>query len=210
MPFTPITPTAIGVVTADGSTINLNMLLDAGNYYPMSLPYRGGEVLEPVRQYLDLTGDGTGTTDAAVDYSSSQGIFRIAPATGVVYRIHRLVITIRDGTAVNFTSTSFGALSVLTNGVDIRHETGDGTSVVKEMMGGVHIKDNVTFQTLGAEINMQKWGTDAAMQAVFDFTAQNGEPMRLDGTPDEELIIRLDDDLSALSGLHFVAIGYVE
>ena len=210
MGFKNLVPTKIGVNDAGGATIDLNMELVAGAHYPINALYRGGELQEPIRQLLDTVGNGTGTTNANGDYSSTQGVFKLVPSAGVVYRIHELAIVLRDGTAGNWASDKFGAEPALTNGIGLTLELNNGGSIEKELLGGEKFKANIDFQTYGFTTNLQQWSADTSLMAVFNFRTSQGEALRLDGTALEDIRVRLDDNMTAFTEVTFFASGYVE
>ena len=210
MGFKQIVPTPVTVVDGTGTPINLNHELVSGDLYPLIAPYRGGELQEPIRQHLDTVGNGSGTTNAIGDYSVTQGVFKLVPSVGVIYRVHELCIVIRDGAAGNWASTNFGAAGGLSTGIGITLELNDGGSVEKELLGGVKLQRNVDFLTVGFDTEVTQWSGDTTLKAVFNFQKSQGEALRLDGTALEDIRVRLDDNMTAFTELTFFASGYVE
>lgn len=166
-----------------------------------------------ISRYLDTVGDGTGTKNAAGDYTIATGTpttFFIAPASGVRYLITRLAIVVQDTTG--FLATTYGAAGALATGYRVEHHTDDGT-LVTDYMDGVRVRTNagllhtadVSFPTATA------WdGGAQVLRAVFDFSRWHGDNggLVLNGTSNERLAIPFtNDNTSGLTGHYFVAQG---
>ena len=158
-------------------------------------------------RYLDTTGDGTGTKNGNLDGSSVQKILRLAPASGDIYRIARIVISVGDSNGC--AAADFGNITGgITNGIQIRVH--NGVSTVVDLTDGVPIKTNSQWAALMYDSDMKTWGTsDELLACRWTFT-KFGQYMRLDGTAGEELQILIDDDLTALDSFYINAQGYEE
>lgn len=71
----------------------------------------------PVVQFLSSNGDGTGTTNFAGDYSSTQGRGYITPSKGEIINIKRISLHLSDNGI--FARDGFAAGSAITNGLTI-------------------------------------------------------------------------------------------
>ena len=161
----------------------------------------------PLMRFLDVVGDGSGAKNANGDYSSVQGIFRLAPAASTVYRVALLNIMIED--TAGLAAETYGAISGgITNGVQLRIH--NGTSTVLDLLDEEPIKLNSQWLGVcpGAEVNA--WGSvNEILTARWDLKAA-GMFLRLDGDASAELQIVLDDDLTGLISHRFFVQGYIE
>lgn len=210
MAFKNFSPVKVGVVDSGGSVQYLYMEEDAGGKYPVQSIYRGGPAQEPVRQFLDTVGDGSGTTNAAANYSVSAEQYRLTPANGVVYRVHTLSIMILGGSGLALEANKYLDVSLLANGVSVGTWSGDGSTLQKDLLSGLSVKQNSDWDAVGSLTEERLWGSKSSLLVKIPFTELMGEPLRLDGSSDEELIVDLNDDFSGLTNHYFFASGYVE
>ena len=191
---------------ADGSATPV----DATNPLPVTVASNGTQNL-PLFRYLDTTGDGTGTKNAAVDHSGAAETYQLLPAASTVYRVTRLVIYLED--TAGFVPDEYGNTgAALTNGVEISIYDVDGASTVLDITNGVAIKTNAQLAMLcgnSVEFYQQGSPTNESLVAVLDFAA-TGSCLRLDGDAQEQLQVTLNDDFSGLVSHYFMAYGYTE
>jgi hypothetical protein len=168
---------------------------------------KAGTVPLPFFRFLDTNGDGTGTKDAIGDYSVTQGVFKIAPAAGEVFRIHRLLVYIED--TAGMTSSEYGNLgSALPNGVQLRIH--NGTSTVLDLLDGVPVTVNGEWGGLCYDVALKSWGAGNDVLLVRWTFTNAGAPLRLDGDATEELQVLLDDNLTGLIHHRFQVQGFQE
>jgi hypothetical protein len=150
-------------------------------------------------RFLDTNGDGTGTKNANGDYSTPD-IFYLQPPDGSVYNITRLIVTIEDSLVVS--STTYGAISALTNGVAVRRVSGSATVTYTEELS---ITTNLAWGRFCELSQTNVSGTGNQLRAVCEF-----EGLRLNGDRDEKLEVYLSDNFTGLDGHYFEAQGYRE
>ena len=172
-----------------------------------------GAVPSPLYRKLDTNGDGTGTTNAIGDYSSSSTSFYIQPPSGTVYRLERMLIFMRM-TKANFKFDQYGKNQVLTNGIEVHLHNG----VFTDLTDGIPIKRfgdwmRVCFdvQTVGGDIN-QDYNTDVIVGGRWTFS-RAGFPLRIAGDNNERLEVNLNDDFATGTEIkehYFFVQGYIE
>lgn len=143
----------------------------------------------PFWQVLSVKGDGTGTTNATGNYTSSTRFFA-RPSSPVV--LTKLIVTIEDSNVITY--NLYGGITI-TNGVTIRKWQ---PSVPITM--ATAITNNFTYgrycavtKTTGQTVNQ--------LQAVCEL-----DDITL--TPSERFEVVLNDDFSGLDGHRFVVEGY--
>lgn len=160
-----------------------------------------------VMRFLDTVGDGTGTTNANGDYSVTQGIFRIAPGAGEIFRISRMIIMVEDTSGM--TPVEYGNIgSALTNGIQLRCH--DGTTTICDFTNGDPITRNGDWAGRCYDANLLTWGASNEILAIRWTFTESGQFIRLDGDANEELQIVLDDDMTDLINHTFYINGYKE
>lgn len=158
-------------------------------------------------RYLDDVGDGSGVINANGDYSASQGIFRIAPAAGQIFRISRMIVMVEDTSG--FTPVEYGnTASALTNGIQVRCH--NGVSTVCDFTNSHPIKFNGDWAGRCYDADLKTWGSSNEMLVVRWTFTKGGQFVRIDGDANEEFQVVLDDDLSGLINHTFYINGYIE
>lgn len=175
--------TVPGLTIASLPNVTLNDPVDMG----------AGTIL---REYLDTNGDGTGTTNANGDYSSSADVFYIEAPTGLEYLVKELVWQVRDGAGTPSFST-YGILSALTNGITCK--VMDGGTELADIFGGVAVVDNA-----GLELHADEIRTEGGSLVVARFRFDPPIYLEVGHT----LEIGLNDDFTDLVGHYFKAVGY--
>jgi hypothetical protein len=171
-----------------------------------------GPVPTPLYRYLDTDGDGTGTNNANGDYravpdGTGEEIFFIQPAPGEIFRIERMIVSVRD--SAGFRADKYGDISGgLSTGIEIRVQSDGGTIV--SLTNGINIKTNGDWAGVCYDANLYKEGSGDDYLAVRWTFSRAGYPLRLVGDDNERLEIVLNDNLSGLVHHYFQVQGYIE
>ncbi len=166
-----------------------------------------GGVKQPLFRHLDTVGDGSGSNNAVLDYSSSEARFKILPPAGNIIRITTMVVSISDTTGMQ--AEEYGNLgSALTNGIAIAVVRAGIT--VNDITDGVPVKTNAEWGHVTYEVSRKTWGAgDEMILARWDFR-DSGSVIRLIGDKNESLDVILNDNFTGLIGHHFFVSGYYE
>jgi hypothetical protein len=152
---------------------------------------------------LDTNGDGTGNKVANGNYSGAAEDFYIQPAQGETFVILHLGVVIHD--SGTFGSDDYGAiLSGLTNGVQVL-VTDSGGSTILDLCDGVNVKTNYEWGRFCDDVQLPTFG-GAGVMFVRCKLFEAGRTIVL--KDQERLIVRLNDDLTGLSGHQFSIQGY--
>lgn len=161
----------------------------------MSIAFTSIEV--PYRELFVKSGDTV--TDASSDYSSTQGVFQIVSSSDISVNIvvDKIIITL-VGTAAATNSSRFGTIAQLTNGFNIKYSF-DNTDVhtlgpYKSLLDLDLVSDEHYDETIGTDV-------------IYEFIFKLNVPFILKGGHSDKLYVTLDDNLSGLTGLYFVASG---
>lgn len=191
---------------------NFGMLGGGGKYYSQPTDPHGPKPI-PLARFLDTTGDGTGTKNAVGNYSGGgvgTTIFKIQPASGVIYRIERLIVHYEDTSGM--TATEYGNFgAALTTGNILRIQDGSGTIV--DLTDGITIKTNADWGRHCYDSDVKSWGGAAPTNDVFAARwsfFKSGTTVRLDGTANERLEMVLADNMTGLIDQYFMVQGYQE
>ncbi len=162
-------------------------------------------------QYMDTSGDGTGTTDASADYSVATGTpthFYIAPPAGTKYVIRRVIITIADGAAMS--ADEYGGLAgVLTGGITVLHTEDDNVTTLVDITDGIPITMNGEWNQLtGNHVTEDFDGAAFTLTWTLDLGDFMEDGLTLDGDNNETLSVFVTGDTSGLSSQFFLAQGY--
>lgn len=155
-------------------------------------------------QYLDLDGDGTGTTNAVGDYTTPDDFYLEVQtdAPSPILDIYTLLVTIKDATG--FTAEKYGDLTALTNGITLDHK--DGAAVIHDFTP-VAIKTNGDWLSYVYDSKVILWGAANDILTVkWDFTEKTGRPLRL--IEGESLVATLSDNMTGLITQTFLARGH--
>lgn len=119
-------------------------------------------------RFIDLIGDGTGSTDMTVNGSVTPVPFFIAPAPGTIIIIDAFILFLQDNQ--KFTVTGFGAGAALTNGLS-GGLWKDGVGIVDDLLAQHPIKTNMDFGAYSNDTIHHDFGTtDEAMTITQSFT----------------------------------------
>jgi len=154
-----------------------------------------------INRILDTNGDGTGSTNQAVDGSVTPVTFKLAPAAGEVILVSRIMFYIED--TGNFDADEWGNGITLANGVQINQKTKGTTSNF-----GAACKTTGDLAGMMYDINHFAFGIGNEIVCGRLTFTKFGEPMRLDGDFDDELQIVIQDDLTGLVNQRVTAQGH--
>ena len=156
--------------------------------------------------FADTDGDGTGTKNAIGNYAGGQEIFYIQPPTGVVYRVHRMLVSYED--AAGMQAQEYGNTgAALTNGIQIRIQ--NDTETLSDITDGVPIKTNAHWGRMCYDVDVKSWGSgDELLCARWTF-AKSGAAIVLDGSRNERLEILLNDSFTGLISQYFLLQGNI-
>ncbi len=160
----------------------------------------------PFIRYLDIVGDGTGTKQAAVDYSGGAEEFFIAPPSGDDFVIQQFAMVIAD--TGSFDGDFFAATAGLLS-IGLAIAVTDAVPVVQiNLLDGIPIKRNSEIFNIFSRVVLNDLGSGRKiLHAVIDFDSM-GFPLELDGGINDRLMVTLNDDFSLLDDFYFVARGY--
>lgn len=111
----------INITVEDGETgqtaaVNDNRAVRTSTVFPELAPFGTQNRLRFLSQLLDATGDGTGSTDQAVDGSSTNSSFFLRSSETYDIFVTNLIILLSDSSV---TMEKFGDITALTNGWDL-------------------------------------------------------------------------------------------
>jgi len=166
-----------------------------------------GQVKTPLMRHLDSVGDGSGTTNANLDYSSTAGKILIAPAAGEVMRLTRMIGQLYDTSGMQ--AQEYGNLgAALTNGVSVQ-VVRDGVQTL-DLTDNHAIKINAAWGGLCYDVDVKSWGSGNEM-LLFRWTFSKMDTyIRLVGDENDALEVNFNDDLRGLIDHHYLVQGYYE
>ena len=151
---------------------------------------------------LDTNGNGTGTTEATGDYSSTPTSFRISNSTGIA-DIERMIIFIEDtGT---FDSGDYGNAITLTNG--IRVYLRDNADQVIEEYTSFPILTNGDWAGHCHDLNLHTFGSGNQVMTLRWTFAKSGQRVSVDLKEGEYFEVLLNDDFTGLVKHRFTIQG---
>ncbi len=154
---------------------------------------------------LDTVGNGTGTTDMAVDGSGTPAVYRIKPAVGQIFQISRLIFYIEDASSIDTGGWGgVGGGNPLTNGCLLQKKQGGSTNT------GILLNSNGHLASIMYDVNHEKFGSgNEFLVGRLTFTKFGGE-IRLIGDNGDELLFTIQDDLTGLDAQYVTAQGWIE
>lgn len=156
-----------------------------------------------LRQFASTAGDGSGTVTGASNSSSAAIELSVLPAARQEYRIDSIVVFVEDNAAL--AADKFGS-AALTNGIRIRVLDEDNVSLLN-IDAGVPIKRLADLMALGAEQMVDSTIAAAGSNKYAAYVLKFPQPVVLNGNTTSRLAITLNDDLSNLVLLKFLALG---
>lgn len=155
--------------------------------------------------YEFLTQENTdGDKNANVDGSTTDGIVFSYIATEIV-RLNRMIVVIGDSGTLN--PDTYGALTSLTNGIEVKHLDASG-NVKCDLTGGVPITENMEWSRFCYDVVINDATPGDGFVSVRWTFAKSGYPLRL--LTGEKLAVYINDDLSDLDEQYFNVQGYKE
>ncbi len=162
------------------------------NDFELSLT-RGGDA-------IPFTDDGTGTHTLVNPF-----LFYLAFPSGQTVRISSLIVLLEDA---SIAAATYGAVTALSIGVQVRVEKINTGAVVIDLTDGLLIKRAPDWGGLCHNVIDHLFASgNQYMTAEIDFD-EAGDPLRLES--DERLVVTLNDDLGGLATHTFLAQGVHE
>lgn len=125
--------------------------------------------------------------------------FIIAPPANEVYELARVLVYIED--TVGVSAEKYGNITAgLTNGITFIHKNG---GVEYDLMDGDVIKSNADWARECYDAQLLAWGSGNQMVTVRWTFSKSGIPIKLEGDQGDQLIVRINDDLSGLVAHYF-------
>lgn len=172
---------------------------------PYDVSLHPGDLLA---QYLDETGNGTGTVNWIGDYSAGTGTpseaIIVVPANAE-YHVTELTVFIEDST---MQAGNYGALAALTNGIVIEvHDAED--NIVWDVTAGFPVNTNSEYKQTAEKIARDDPGAgNVTLAAHYEFEHQHGTDLLLQ--PGWSIHVHLTDNLTGLVAHTFQARGHIE
>ena len=159
-----------------------------------------------ISRTLDTVGDGSGLGNANGNYLITPQDFKIAPAAGEIFAIHRCIITIQDvGT---FEAANYGGKAPsapLVNGIILEVRNASGL-LYPLTAGPVTVNQQWFWHCFDA--HMYEFPNQAGSMTMRWTFAKSGRPVVLKGDDGEYLRAEMNDDLTFLTGHFFLVQGY--
>jgi len=142
---------------------------------------------------MDSVGDGTGSTDMAVDGSVSPVIFRLKPAVGHELWITKIVVMFADQGSID--SGAWGNGITMTNGIAMVL-VNDGTLVPAT---NFNIKDVGDLASLTFNVEEHTWGSGDSVLVSRYTPGRSTQGLYLSDATNDEFQVVINDDLTGLS-----------
>ena len=144
---------------------------------------------------LSSNGDGTGTTNAIGNYSTTPlSLKYIAPEQYVV-NIYRMIVKVRD--TGSFDVEKYGNNITLTNGIRIYHRHGNGDLVAE--LTAKPILSSGDWSAHCYDVQVLSFGTGDEVLSVRWTFAASGQPVMLDGQDGDYIELVLNDNFTGLN-----------
>lgn len=163
-----------------------------------------GTVHTPLRKFLVDTVTGLKNLNDAGGFSAV-----LTPASGVVYRLTRLIISMESTAGMRW--DEYGDItSGLSTGIALDTYDTVGATVIHDLLDGVPVKTNAGWGEHCYNTNLLTAGAGTDFfHAEWDFE-HGEEPIRLDGTLNQQLRAVCADDFSNLTNHYIKVEGYIE
>ena len=151
-------------------------------------------------RFLDTNGDGTGTKSANVNGSVTPVEFKLQPAAGEIYYLHRMIAHITDGALTS--AANYGDVAgPLANGLTMGFYNTDDDSLILDILNGIPIKSNADWSIRNFDLAPDTFAAgNRYVSARWSFD-RSGGPISL--TEDEYLKVIINDDLTGLVSHYF-------
>lgn len=160
----------------------------------------------PFTQFIEDNAN-PGTYNANGNYSVTPASFRLSAAADQVIEVHRLIVTIRDGSA--FSAEKYGGITGgLSTGVKIYFRDSDD-SLLYDVTGSGHaIQANADWGSFCYDVDLKSWGSGDSFLLVRWTAARSfGVPFTI--RPGQYVEVYLNDDLSGLIAHYFQMQGII-
>lgn len=148
-------------------------------------------------------GDGTGTSDAIGDYSSTDLDLRVSPDDLDAFEIHRMIVSVED--VGSFDAGAYGNNITITNGIVVTAMQGATTLYT---MTAFPILTNGDWASHCYDVKLSNFGQGNEIMALRWTFDKTGRPVVLDGSRAQFLNINLSDDFTGLVHHRFVVQGF--
>lgn len=152
-------------------------------------------------QRLDTVGDGSGSSNMAVDGSSTPVIFKIKPIPGGSVNIARIIMYIED--SGSFDSGKWGNGITITNGIEFKQKENGATTDLL----GFPIKTSGDMASLCHDLSHHKFGSGNEFITYRWTFSKAGGSIELHAGYSDELQIIINDDLTDLVLMNVIAQG---
>lgn len=144
------------------------------------------------------------SSQMAVDGSTTPVVFSVAPLPLQSGDITRVIVEILDNSEMDF--ETFGALPALTNGIVMRVNNGDGTY---RNLWNFKTNGDIIRQAFDYKFETNNGGGVRSFASRMTWAGQSkhGVAIRLDGALGESLEIIVQDNLTGLNSMQWVAQG---
>ena len=147
-----------------------------------------------ITQKLSADGDGTGSIVGAADGTTP---FELSYQPTKVSSVHYVTLLIQDA---GFDLTKFGGITALTNGVTLEAKLKGGaetvfSSILSSVKNNCDLVEDIPPEDWKLDVNWA--GTDDILIVEFDMRHIHGADLRI--TPDDEIVLRISDDLQGLT-----------
>ena len=143
-----------------------------------------------------LEGDGS-NFNANVNGSVTPVPFYAGPASGKIWRVERMIVSIEDNAVFN--AEDYGGISTLSNGILVqRVRSGVGDTVITDLLDGRPIKSMVNWASFCYDGTYSDFGAGNNFYEVRWTFSKTGTPLKLSGHRQEKLVATIRDNLSTL------------
>lgn len=159
-----------------------------------------------IDQFLDTTGDGTGTINSAVNGSVTPVLFKISPPSSGLIEVHRMMVIVRDDGA--FSAATYGNKVALTNGMQVGIYDDTTGDIIQDYTLGGPIKDNADWGEHCYDVDLKTWGQgDQFLLVRWTFALAGITPTLVAGS-NRCLGVKVRDDLSSIVYQRFKVQGF--
>jgi hypothetical protein len=160
--------------------------------------------------YRHLTDDGLVSDGTNMNANVDGGTpvpFYAGPPAGKDWLINRMLVMIKDNAVL--TADNYGGIDVLTagNGVTLKVRQGPTGPEVLDLTDNHPIKSNAEWGAFCYDISHVSFGSGDNYVLVRWTFGKSGAPLRLSSVRSEKLVLLVQDNLTGLTGHHFVIQG---
>lgn len=195
--------------TNDGETIEIADTTDGSVFIQAKIILVAGDVVtldSPINSIYTTTESLIvhSLNQMAVDGSVTPVVFSIAPLPAQEGNMNRVIVNMIDNTAMDF--ETFGGIPALTNGCIVRVNNGDGTY---RNIANFKSNNDIVNQCFDHNFFLNNGGNTRGFTARLSWAGQekHGTAIRVNGGLSETLEVVIQDDLTALTGMSWIAQG---